>query len=97
MCMWHKKSNMAVTNIIYHANKAMTSQSYLESFYNKAWYDRVMMVSLIQLLRVEARKHHKHKKTFATLSYVSSNNLNKQPTLCVIHNVGCLLRLLEET
>ena len=29
--------------------------SYLESFLNKAWYDRVMMVSLLQLLPTEAQ------------------------------------------
>ena len=40
--------------------------SYLGSFLNKAWYDRVMMVSLvvlellpIELLPIEARKHHR--------------------------------------
>ena len=33
-------------------------RSYLESFYDKVWYDRVMMVSLLELLPLEARKHH---------------------------------------
>ena len=32
--------------------------SYLDSFYDKGWYDRVMMVSLLELLPIEAQKHH---------------------------------------
>ena len=52
--MWHTMSNMAGINFIYYANKS----TYLESFYNKSWYDKVMMVSLLELLPIEAQKHH---------------------------------------
>ena len=33
--------------------------SYLGSFLNEAWYERVMIVVLLELLPKEARKHHK--------------------------------------